>query len=115
MIKKIQKTEQPNVEDHFDEIQQNIVLVGREYLLVRPVMFAEDASTDWRDYSMEQFQSTFMSCGFSRKDARNILSRLRTDAKTMYVTSNKVFDTFSLRPAGYQYMGNIPCFVRKGW
>lgn len=115
MIKKQEKQEPPNVEDHFDEIQQNIVLVGREYLLVRPVMFAEDASTDWRDYSMEQFQSTFMSCGFSRKDARNILSRLRSDAKTMYVTSNKVFDTFPLRPAGYQYMGNIPCFVRTGW
>ena len=102
MIKKIQKTEQPNVEDHFDEIQQNIVLVGREYLLVRPVIFAEDASTDWRDYSMEQFQSTFTSCGFSRKDACNIWSRLRSDAKSMYVATNKVYDKLPLLPAGYQ-------------
>lgn len=115
MIKKPEKKETPNVEDHFDEIQQNIVLVGREYLLVRPVMFAEDASTDWRDYSMEQFQSTFTSCGFSRKDARNILSRLRSDAKSMYVAPNKVFDKLPLHPAGYQRIDDTPCFVRTGW
>lgn len=105
----------PDIQDFFDEIRENTVLVGRQYLYVRPTLFANDASTAWREFSIEQFLATFVDLGYSMKDARSMLNRLRLDAKAMYVLPKNVFPFYPLHPEGYQRINNTPVFIQSAW
>ena len=97
------------------DLKNNVVVVGREYLFVRPSFFSDDASTEWREYSFTQFRDTFSACGYSKKAANAMLSLLHMDENAMYVSHNRVFESYPLHPAGYQLIGGKPCFIRTGW
>lgn len=110
-----QKDGSQTSESLYNDMLSNVVLVGREYLYVRPVLFAEDASNEWRQYTALQFRDTTALCNFSKKFADALLSRLRTDAKAMYVSPKNVLPSYPLHKAGYQFIGDTPYFVQKDW
>lgn len=110
-----QRKEAPKIEESFEEIRENTVIVGREYLLVRPTMFSDDASSSWREFSTPQFIATFVSLGYTKKAVNDILCRLRLDLEAMYVQSKNVLPSYPLHPEGYQRIGNTPVFIQSDW
>ena len=102
-------------EEVYSDILHNVVMIGRDYLFIRPSLFAEDASNAWREYSALQFKSTFEAIGYTKNAAEQFLCRLRTDNKSMYVSPKNVLTSYPLHSAGYQLINGTPFFIQNAW